>query len=429
MLFTKAERELKEYTTSDFFPLIKAMVFSAAGFFYLEIMVPQFAELLDLSGIQIGIFFSLRTIGYLFGALIAGYITDKFSKSAIALYGTMGRSVSYLILYIGILMRSYPIVIVGGLILGFSVSFVWIPVNALLSQKSHSAHRSKVFAQKNFAMGVGMIIGGLIGFALLQVAISIDETILWLKFSAFPLYIVSNFISAFLIKSRTSEDLIFDEGIEVEIDDGAPEIVVVGKLEEKRYAFNFTKVALFGFIFFLISYFLTAVNTNISKPFIQFFIMFDVVDDEIAMLFVYFPAGIISILTQPLVGRMIDKKPLIHVTIVASLLGSFTTVLLMNTTNLLLFTIFLTFDYIFGMATGLVLSNFISRISKKHRGKIFGITDFTAQFGGIIGPIIGGIVWDTMGHKWPFYISVVVEMMIIPFLILSYKKIQSELDE
>jgi MFS family permease len=67
------------------------------------------------------------------------------------------------------------------------------------------------------------------------------------------------------------------------------------------------------------------------------------------------------------------------------------------------------------LTSGFVFINFISRISIKHRGKIFGIISALESVGFVIGPIIGGLVWDTISTITPFIISIIVEWSLIPF--------------
>jgi MFS family permease len=73
------------------------------------------------------------------------------------------------------------------------------------------------------------------------------------------------------------------------------------------------------------------------------------------------------------------------------------------------------------MATELLLQNLISRISLKHRGKILGVGDFFSASGNVVGPLIGGILWDVSGPKSPFILSIFIELSLIPlYLIVAY---------
>lgn len=73
------------------------------------------------------------------------------------------------------------------------------------------------------------------------------------------------------------------------------------------------------------------------------------------------------------------------------------------------------------IAASLIFQNLVSRITIEHRGKIIGIGEFFTFFGSEIGPILGGFVWDFMGPKFPFIISIFVELSLIPlYLVVVY---------
>jgi MFS family permease len=66
------------------------------------------------------------------------------------------------------------------------------------------------------------------------------------------------------------------------------------------------------------------------------------------------------------------------------------------------------------MASGLIFQNLLSRISVKNRGKTIGSGEFFQFLGSVIGPILGGFVWDFYGSSYPFRISIFVELSLIP---------------
>jgi MFS family permease len=133
----------------------------------------------------------------------------------------------------------------------------------------------------------------------------------------------------------------------------------------------------------------------------------------------YLPAGLLATLLAPKFGVLVDKvRPLIGITVTSSL-GALMTWLLINATNFWVYSFFLLFDLSIGMSAGLLFSNFYSRISKEHRGKIFGLGDTFMFLGSIIGPMIGGIVWDTISPQLPFIISIFVELSLIPLYLAA----------
>jgi MFS family permease len=101
-------------------------------------------------------------------------------------------------------------------------------------------------------------------------------------------------------------------------------------------------------------------------------------------------------------------------------LGALVTFALINTSNLWIFAGLLIIDFTIVTTGGLILSNFISHVSKTHRGKIFGFQSTFSNFGAAVGPILGGILWD-ISSKLPFIVSILVELaLILPFVIAIF---------
>ncbi|MFW9785081.1 MAG: MFS transporter, partial [Candidatus Heimdallarchaeota archaeon] len=130
--------------------------------------------------------------------------------------------------------------------------------------------------------------------------------------------------------------------------------------------------------------------------------------------------GLLATLFAPKLGTLVDKlHPLAGITITSSL-GALMTWLLINASNIWIFSLLLLFDLAIGMSAGLIFQNLYSRISSEHRGKIFGIGDFFAFLGAVIGPVIGGVVTDLfISDKLPFIISIFVELSLIPLYVAA----------
>ena len=86
-------------------------------------------------------------------------------------------------------------------------------------------------------------------------------------------------------------------------------------------------------------------------------------------------------------------------------------------------------DSTFAWAGSLVLQNVLSRISKGHRGKIFGVSRWMSFFGAIIGPIIVGFALAQIGFTAPFIISIFVELSVIPLYIIAIKLLKPYMAE
>ncbi|MHA1391637.1 MAG: MFS transporter, partial [Promethearchaeota archaeon] len=68
-------------------------------------------------------------------------------------------------------------------------------------------------------------------------------------------------------------------------------------------------------------------------------------------------------------------------------------------------------------------------ISIKHRGKMFGLNIWIDQLGRVIGPLIGGILWDSLSYSAPFIVSIFIGLGLIPIFIIAIRKLSFHLVE
>ena len=176
---------------------------------------------------------------------------------------------------------------------------------------------------------------------------------------------------------------------------------------------------IFGAFFLIMILFLGSINGTIARPYLNIYIIENIQSNVNLVGWAYLPTGLLATLLAPRLGVIVDKlHPLIGITI-TSCLGALVTWLLINSANLLIFSILLLFDLAIVMSAGLIFQNLLSRISSEHRGKIFGVGDFFIFLGSVIGPILGGIVWDLISPQFPFIISIFVELSLIPLYLAA----------
>jgi MFS family permease len=65
----------------------------------------------------------------------------------------------------------------------------------------------------------------------------------------------------------------------------------------------------------------------------------------------------------------------------------------------------------------LLVKSFVSRISIKKRGLNLGFSWSIANIGGVLGPTIGGVLYDNYIPAMPFIVSIFVELGLILFYI------------
>jgi DHA1 family multidrug resistance protein-like MFS transporter len=436
VVFTKKTKKINDKITPDFVPMIRIVFWNSMGFFFFWFLIPYATtQLLEATGTELGLSFAGQTFGGLISAPIVGYLTDKISKKLLVLLGSFGRGIAYIILYFGIIISSLPIFVIGLFTLGFFVGLFWSPLDALVSQKSDKTYRSSAFGMEAGMLGRGNLVGSILSFLIFGLASFFVPDNLFLVYSPLILFAVSNIYAGIIFKIKVDESLTYEDynGSHTENDLNGALSNKQSSISEDLGRKKRTKMSfglLIGFIVLILAFMTSNINQTIGVPFYQRYLIDDLkITNGLIIMIIYFPSQIISLLLAPRMGKFADKiNPSIGIAIVSGL-GSLVTYFIIISTNGIEFSILLLADSTFAWAGNLVLQNVLSRISKSNRGKIFGSARWISFLGAIIGPIIGGFLYDNIAHTAPFYLSIFVELSVIPLYISSIKLLRPYMAE
>lgn len=407
--------------TSDFNSVIYIILWNSLGFFFIEfIMSYLIKQVLKAPAAQLGLFFSFITLGGLISSSFVGYLADHFSKKDLVMVGAFGRGISYFGLYTAIILQSIPGMYISAFLLGIGAHIFWIPLDTIISEKSSKYHRSSAFGKRRFAMGIGLVLGTVVGFTVFGIANSVVPGNDFILYGVIPIYGIANFYAGIRFSRKVDDQHIFIYPEENDTQD------LLINQENKISSTNSTTISestipfyLLGIILLFSGLLLNAINFGFYRPFIQPFVLENINSNAGLVAWFYLPTAVIGTLIAPKLGTLADRiNPYIGISI-AAFLGGIVTLLIINTTNLWFFAFLLIIDNTIMLTVGFVFINFLSRVSVKHRGKIFSLVTAFESLGMIIGPVLGGFVWDTINQQAPFIISVIVEWALIPFFIIG----------
>ncbi|GAH10313.1 unnamed protein product, partial [marine sediment metagenome] len=132
---------------------------------------------------------------------------------------------------------------------------------------------------------------------------------------------------------------------------------------------------------------------------------------------------VLSQLLVSKVGKLLDRISPTKSIVVINLLKSLFIFLLVFTFTPYDFAATLIFLYLASESNTYFIQAIMSRISIKHRGKMFGLNMWVDQLGRVIGPLIGGILWDSLAYSAPFIVSIFIGLALIPIFIFAIKKL------
>ncbi|MFW9901948.1 MAG: MFS transporter [Candidatus Thorarchaeota archaeon] len=396
-----------ERFTSDFNYMLKIVLLNSLGFFFIGFWIPIIANLsMGATGFQLSLIVSVQVLGRMISGFIVGFITDKIkSRTLLVLIGSFGRTIAYFIIYAAIITNYIILLGIGTFILGFMAGVFWVPFNTFVAEKSSKNHRSQAYGKRDSLNAIGQILGSLFGFTLLMTA-SIFTDSAFIIYGAIPIFGLGNLIAGVRFYYKVDEKIKFIEDSE---NTNNSDMDPPGKTR-----LFYSRTISIGLAFLMMVLFLGSVNGSIARPFLNIYLLENIESNVNVVIWAYLPAGILATLFAPKLGAIVDRlRPSIGITI-ASLLGASVTWFLINSANIWIFSALLLIDMTIMIAAGLIFQNLVSRISKEHRGKILGFGEFFAFLGNVIGPILGGILWDFLGSKFPFIISIFVELSLIP---------------
>ncbi len=404
--------------TSDFNSVIYIVIWNSLGFFFIEfIMAYLIKQVLHYPATHLGLFFSFITLGGLISSSFIGYLSDHFSKRILVMIGSFGRGVSYFGLYISIILQSLIGMYISAFLLGLGAYIFWNPLDTIISEKSSKYHRSSAFGKRRFALGLGMVIGTIVGFTIFSLANVYTPLNYFIIYSAIPIYGIANFYAGIQFSRKVDETKKFEYPLDIN-----DKNIILENESNTNISISDTpqmRVYLLGIILLFTGLFLSAINVGLYRPFIQPYVLENINSNAGLVAWFYLPTSVIGSLIAPKLGTIADKiNPYLAISS-ASLLGGIVTWLIINSGNLWIFGILLVIDQTIMLTTGFVMVNVLSRVSVRHRGKIFGLITFFESIGMIIGPFLGGIVWETISPQAPFIISIIVEWSLISFFILG----------
>ena len=418
--------------TPDFDKMIEIVFWNSMGFFFYGFLMAYVSmQILHTTGVQLGITFSAQIVGGVISGPIAGVLTDKIAKKKLVLAGSYGRAICYILTYIAIYYKNYYLMLVAVFTLGFGAGLFWTPFDALVSQKSSKEYRSLAFGKRGGKIGTGNLVGTLISVAIFTLGNYIDQNNYLLVYSPLILYAITNIYGGTIFSRHTDESIVFDEHEEI----GTQKLSetenqhIKEEIKKNNLALK-KKIALtVGLSLLMLGFIITRINQSLTQPLIQGYIINNLEDNPTLVMFASFPGDVLSQLFSPYLGDKADKIEPVKGMAVVSALGALNTWILINTGSLLVFAILLVTDMTLSKTGELILQNYLSRVSKQHRGKIFGIRRSTSDLGGVLGPLIGGVLWDTQGMRSPFILSIYIELSLIIIMGAAIIVLNKNIDE
>ncbi|MGD6941876.1 MFS transporter [Cytobacillus gottheilii] len=347
-------------------------------------VMPSFMNIMHLSGATMGYLVAMFAVAQLVMSPFAGRWVDRFGRKKIIILGLFLFGVSELIFGLG---KSVPVLYLSRILGGFSAAFIMPGVTAYVADITSLKDRPKAMGYVSAAISTGFIIGPGIGGFIGEYGVRLPF------FFAAGIAFAACILSAFILKEPLSKEKLAE---------------LANNQAQSNFFYDLKKsLRPLYFIAFLIV-FVLAFGLSAYETVFSLFSdhKFGFTPKDIAGIITI--SSIFGVIFQLfLFGKLIDlfgEKKLIQLCLIVGAISAFLSTVISGYFAVLAVTcfVFLAFDLLRP-----ALTTFLSKAAGEEQGFVAGMNSTYTSLGNIVGPAIGGILFDVNIH-YPYLFSGVV---------------------
>ncbi|OLS23075.1 MAG: Tetracycline resistance protein, class B [Candidatus Heimdallarchaeota archaeon LC_2] len=365
------------------------------------IIFPIFPKILEEWGkgaLELGILAGSYGVTYVIFSPIFGSWADKYGKKKIIVIGLFGFGISNLLFVFAIYLDIFEILLIARGIEGIFASAVFPASIAMVSDIVPEKERAKNIGIVSAGAGIGLVIGPVLGGFLYNISIE------------FPFYVSAGLafltvvwaytaLSATEINVNQNEKLIIDKD-------------KTGFVNAIKRTYRILPNPKSAFFIFVLVDMASLISWMLVQPGISFYIYNDLLLTPTDFGFFVAAYGLFAAIGEGFLGTFSDKvgrRPMIFL---GSLLNALFFVALLNATNLMGMVIA---AIIAGMSLGFMAPAMKALISdaakKENRTMVIGTASGLTFIGTIIGPILGGFLYDRLSMSFLFKLSIGISII------------------
>ncbi|MBS4219962.1 multidrug efflux MFS transporter NorA [Bacillus sp. FJAT-49711] len=341
-------------------------------------VIPTIMNELDLSGSVVGNMVAAFALMQLIVSPIAGRWVDRFGRKRMIVIGLIIFGISEFLFGVG---KTVEVLFISRMLGGVSAAFIMPAVTAFIADITTLQTRPKALGYMSAAISTGFIIGPGVGGFLAEISTRAPF------FFAAGLALFAAILSIITLK---------------EPERNTEQVVVAGqKAGIKRI---FTPLYFIAFMIILISSFGLAAFESLFSLFVDHKFSFTPRDIAIMITGGAIVGAIFQVAFFDRLMKWMGEIRLIRYSLIVStvlvllmtIVSSYFTILLVT------ITVFVGFDLMRPAVT-----TYLSRIAENEQGFVAGMNSMFTSIGNVVGPMIGGILFD-LNLNFPFYFATIV---------------------
>jgi MFS family permease len=352
--------------------------------------LPIYSKVLGASALEIGGLFSVVTALTLLLRPVVGWALDRYGRKYFFVASLIIYTIAMLLFAVA---TNITALYLARIVQGASLALLWISVNTIAADTAAPGKLGKTLGQINQVVSRAGLIGVLAGFVIMS--IFQEGQTGWQ--TAFLGYTSLAAIASWLAWRNVPET--------------RPE-----RTRAKKSSFKISGLLLN----LLVIVFITGASEAMISPIYLIFLQDRFTTDIMTLAWAFFPAGIVSAFLSARLGALSDRFGRTWM-MAAGLLGSGLLSLLLPVVPALFWVVVLYTT----SATVWAISEpaeaaFVAEITgEERRGTGFGLHNLAGNLGALFGPLVGGLLYDTIGQAVPFYINGVI-LVLSAFFVIAF---------
>ncbi|KKQ23720.1 MAG: Major facilitator superfamily transporter [Candidatus Roizmanbacteria bacterium GW2011_GWC2_37_13] len=366
------------------------------GFGIILPLLPYIAEKYQATPAQIGILTATYSFFQLIASPIFGRLSDRYGRKKLLIISQLGSAVGYLILG---LAGNLPLLFLSRIIDGITGGNISI-AQAYIADVTTKENRARGMGLIGAAFGLGFIFGPAIGGALSKISYSTPA------YFATAVSLITVLTTIFFLKETVNEDKASH----------SPRTKF--SLTEFKRVLSLYPIGLLISVFFLLNTAFSIMQGNFALWTQK---TFNFEPSQNGWLFTY--VGILAVLIQMQVLPRVIKKFHENNILLISLLSMFiglTLIPLSKHPNFLYVALFF-IPLGNGLANPTIQALASENVPKEEYGETLGIMQSAGSMGRILGPIIGGEIFQALGKDIAFYFAGLIIFFTFVYLKLKLK--------
>lgn len=343
-------------------------------------VLPSIMNELSISGTVVGYLTAAFALTQLIVSPFSGKAVDRFGRKIIIVIGLFIFGISEFLFGLG---KTIEVLFISRILGGVSAAFIMPAVTAFIADITTIETRPKALGYMSAAISTGFIVGPGIGGFLAEIGIRVPF------FTAGILGGTAAILSIILLREPERVE-------EPEIDMETMNKSSLGKILMPKF--------LIAFIVILVSSFGLAAFESFFALFADHKFAFTPNDIAIAITGGAIIGAIFQVVVFDRLMKVLGEINVIRVSLILSAVLVFA-ITIVNSywmIMIVMFTIFIGFDLIRPAVT-----TYLSRIAGNEQGFVGGMNSFFTSLANVLGPIVGGIMFD-IDINYPFYFATVV---------------------